>query len=225
MGPQVRLCLFPHSVTENPRNGGGVELRTLAGQGILGEAFKKEGKDMPLLFYLPSFPATGDWSSWTPDLADGKRLGPWALRDCQAQARTPPLHGPVSNRPHSDLSAADSPRPAAAPPTPSRAGPQNQPAAGGASLPPQREATMATGAVLQGSCPARHADTRGWSGAVARGRGQHTESRTPGHTDAKRCLKPDSDWRPAKSSTFTILLGRRRGSWSDLELSWQRLAG
>ena len=43
--------------------------------------------------------------------------------------------------------------------------------------------------------------------------------------DSERCLELDSDWRPAKPPTFTMLLGGRRGSWYNLELSWQRVTG
>ena len=195
------------------------------GKGFWGKHLKRRARTCHFFFISPpSQPlGTGVPGPRTLQTVRGSGHG-----RCETVRRRPvplPCMGLSATGPTRTCQQQIPPRPAAAPPTPSRAGPQNQPAAGGASLPPQREATMATGAVLRGSCPARHADTRGWSGAVARGRGQHTESRTPGHTDAKRCLKPDSDWRPAKSSTFTILLGRRRGSWSDLELSWQRLAG
>ena len=42
--------------------------------------------------------------------------------------------------------------------------------------------------------------------------------------DSKWCLKPDSDWRPAKSPTFMVLWGGKKGFWNNLELSWQRVA-
>ena len=45
---------------------------------------------------------------------------------------------------------------------------------------------------------------------------------------SERCLKPDSNWKPAVPPTFLkrkILLGGRRGSWNSLELSYQRVAG
>ena len=47
----------------------------------------------------------------------------------------------------------------------------------------------------------------------------------PGGTDSNRCLKLDSNCRPANPPTFMILLGGKRGSWCNLELSWQRVTG
>ena len=44
-------------------------------------------------------------------------------------------------------------------------------------------------------------------------------------TDSKRCLKLDSDYRSAKPPVFMILLGGKRGSWHNLELSWQWVTG
>ena len=52
-----------------------------------------------------------------------------------------------------------------------------------------------------------------------------TREQRPGVTDSRRFLKLDSNWRPAKPPTFMILLGGRRVSWHNLELSWQRVTG
>ena len=58
-----------------------------------------------------------------------------------------------------------------------------------------------------------------------RGMSMVTSEQRPGGTDYERCLKLDNDWKPAKPPTFMILLGGKRGSWCNLELSWKRLTG
>ena len=43
--------------------------------------------------------------------------------------------------------------------------------------------------------------------------------------DSEKCLELESDWRPAEPPTCMILWGVKRGSWCNLELSWQRVTG
>ena len=64
--------------------------------------------------------------------------------------------------------------------------------------------------------------------AAAGGRGQRAVSRMPGPTHSEGCPKPDSHWKPVKPPTFLKghgLFSGRRGSWHNLERSWQRVAG